>query len=388
MNFDLTDEQHMLADTLARFIAGQYGHAVRERIARSPGGLDRGLWQRFGELGAIGALFAEADGGFGGTGDDIAVVFEALGRGLVIEPFLGALVVGHALARAGSPSQRAWLARLMTGEAIAAFAHGEPDTRYARSHVNTRAVPHANGWRLDGAKAVVAAAEQADVVLVSARTSGALGDEHGISLFLVPREAAGLRRRGYTLIDGGRAADISFDGLCVPADALVGTAGTGFEIIEAALARGTLALCAQALGTMNAAFEMTLDYLRTRRQFGAPLGTFQALRHRVADLAIELEQARSSVINASSALDGARLARERALSAAKYTIGQAGQLVARESVQMHGGIGMTWELPLSHYAKRLVMIDHQLGDEDHHLARYAALSREHDAPAAGRPAAQ
>ncbi len=375
MNFDLTDEQRMLADTLARFVSEQYGFTVRERIAGSAEGFDRAMWRRFGELGAIGALFAPEDGGFGGTGDDIAVVFERLGRGLVVEPFLGALVAGRAIASAGNATQRAMLAPLIEGETVVALAHGEPGSRYELSRVETTAETTAHGWRLTGAKAVVPFGEAADGFVVSARTSGAVDAEHGISMFWVPRATPGLALRGYALIDGGRGAELTLSGAALPADALLGARNDGFATLEAALGCGVLALCAEALGAMETAFASTLDYLRTRRQFGVAIGSFQALQHRMADLAIDVEQTRSAVINAAAALDAPRIERERALSAAKYTVGQVGGRLSREAVQLHGGIGMTWELPLAHYAKRLVMIDHQYGDEDHHLERYVALGR-------------
>jgi alkylation response protein AidB-like acyl-CoA dehydrogenase len=380
MNFELTEERRMLADTLARFVAEQYRFPVRERIARSPEGFDRAMWRRFGELGAIGALFAPEDGGFGGTGDDIAVVFEHLGRGLVVEPFLGALVAGRAIALAGNAAQRAWLSRIIDGEAVLAWAHGEPGSRYELARVETTAAPTGNGWRLNGTKAVVLCGEAADGFVVSARTSGTVDAEHGISLFWVPRDTEGLSLRGYALIDGGRGAELFLRDATLHADAMLGKQHDGFATLEAALGCGVLALSAQALGAMETAFEATLEYLRTRRQFGVPIGSFQALQHRMADLAIDLEQARSAVINAQTSLDAPRLARERALSAAKYTVGQIGARLSREAVQLHGGMGMTWELPLSHYAKRLAMIDHQLGDEDHHLARYMALGRAGAAP--------
>ncbi|WP_206952815.1 acyl-CoA dehydrogenase family protein [Trinickia acidisoli] len=375
MNFELTDEQRMLGDTLARFVAEQYGFAARERIARSPEGFDRATWRRFGELGAIGALFAPEHGGFGGTGDDIAVVFEHLGRALVVEPFLGALVAGRAIALAGNAVQRAWLARLIDGDAVLAFAHGEPDSRDELARIATTATRTDDGWRLNGTKAVVLCGEGADGFVVSARTSGPVDMEDGISLFWVRRDTPGLALRGYALIDGGRGAELFLRESTLPADALLGPQDKGYGVLEAALGCGVLALSAEALGAMETAFAATLEYLRTRRQFGVPIGSFQALQHRMADLAIDLEQARSAVINAAAALAAPRLARERALSAAKYTIGQVGSRLAREAVQLHGGIGMTWELPLAHYAKRLVMIDHQLGDEDHHLVRYISLGR-------------
>jgi hypothetical protein len=380
MNFTLTDEQRMLADTLARFVAEQYGFAMRERIARSTEGFDRAMWRRFGELGVIGALFVPEHGGFGGTGDDIAVVFEQLGRGLVVEPFLNALICGRMMALVGHGEQHAWLARLIEGEAVVSLAHGEPDSRYALSCVTATAKPTDEGWRLNGAKAVVLHGEAADAFIVSARTSAQFDDEHGISLFWVPRNTPGVLLRDYALIDGGRGAELVLRDATLPNEALLGPLDGGFTALEHAVGCGLLALSAEALGAMETAFIATLEYLRTRRQFGVPIGSFQALQHRMADLAIDIEQTRSAVINAAAMLDSPRLPRERALSAAKYTVGHVGARVSREAVQLHGGIGMTWELPLAHYAKRLVMIDHQLGDEDHHLMRYVALRRE-SAPA-------
>jgi len=376
MDFQHTEDRRMLADTLNRFITEQYGFNTRDTIARSEEGFSADMWQRFAELGVIGALFAEADGGFGGAGFDVAVVFEALGRGLVIEPFLDTLIVGRALAHAGSETQRARIASFIDGSQIAALAHDEPGSHYEDARVATRAEKSGDGWVLQGAKGVVQHAEHADVLLVSARTSGDAFDEAGISLFLVPREAAGVSVRGYGKIDGGRAAEVALDNVKVHADALVGAQGSGFATLEHARGYGIVALASEAVGAMEIARDFTLEYLRTRKQFGAPIGSFQALQHRMADVLLEIEQARSAVINAAAAIDAPRAQRERALSAAKYTIGRIGARVAEEAIQLHGGIGMTWELPLAHYAKRLVMIDHQLGDEDHHLARYIALGRE------------
>ncbi len=376
MNFEHTEDRRMLADSLGRLLREQYPFETRDRIAGSPEGWSASHWKQIAELGTIGALFGEADGGYGGSGFDIAVVFEQLGRGLVVEPFLGALLVGRAIAAAGSEAQRGRLAEIIGGGCIAALAHEEPDSYYEAACVSTRAQRQGGGWVLDGAKAVVAQAEAAELLLVSARSAGNVDDEAGISLFLVPAKAAGVALRGYPLIDGGRAAELTLKEVALGADALLGREGEGFAVLERALGAGIVALCAESLGAMDAAKEATLEYLRTRKQFGVPIGSFQALQHRMADMLIEVEQARSAVINAAAALDEPdRVKRERTLSAAKVTIGRVGTLVAEESVQLHGGIGMTWELPLAHYAKRLVMIDHRLGDEDHHLARYIALGR-------------
>ncbi|MET1114892.1 MAG: acyl-CoA dehydrogenase family protein [Comamonas sp.] len=376
MNFEPTEDRRMLADTLNRFVSEQYGFETRNAIAYGDVGMAPALWARFAELGAIGALFSEDDGGFGGAGFDIAVVFEALGRGLVVEPFLGALMVGRALVTAGTPAQKEQLAPLIDGSAVAALAHDEPGSHYELSRVATRAVRSGEGWQLSGAKAVVVQGDHADLLLVSARTVGEVDSEEGISLFLVPGNAPGVTRRGMGRMDGGRVAEITLDQVQVAGDALLGGEGQGLATLEIAIGAGVLALCAEALGAMEVAKRDTLEYLQTRKQFGVAIGSFQALQHRMADLLLEIEQSRSAVINAAAALDADRSTRERALSAAKFTIGRIGALVSEESIQMHGGIGMTWELPLSHYAKRLVMIDHELGDEDHHLARFIALGRE------------
>lgn len=375
MNFEHTDDRRMLADSLNRFVAEQYGFDKRDAIAGSAHGFSPERWGQFAELGVIGALFREQDGGFGGAGFDIAVVFEALGRGLVVEPLLGTLMAGTAIAHAGNAAQREVLTQLIDGTTIAALAHDEPGSHYELAQVQTRATRSGSGWTLDGVKAVVPQGERADLFVVSARTAGAAHEEAGISLFLVPAKAAGVSVRGCPAIDGGRVAEIRFDGVQLDAGALLGPEGGGFAALELATGHGILALCAESLGAMEAAKAATLEYLRTRKQFGAVIGSFQALQHRMADLLLEVEQARSAVINAAAALGADRIARERALSAAKFTIGRVGALVAEESIQLHGGIGMTWELPLAHYAKRLVMIDHQLGDEDHHLQRFIALGR-------------
>lgn len=375
MNFEHTEDRRMLADSLDRFIAEQYAFAERDRIAASDEGFSRAHWSQLAEIGAVGALFPEEVGGFGGAGFDVAVVFESLGKGLVVEPFLGALVVGRAIARAGTDAQKQGIASLIDGSTIAALAHDEPGAHYEPTLVAARAERAGDGWVLNGAKAVVQHGEQAGLMLVSARTGGAAPDDaQGISLFLVPGDAQGVSWRGYRNIDGGRAAELKLDGVRVGAEALLGAPGAGADLLEHATGWGLLALAAESLGAMEIAKRDTLEYLRTRKQFGVPIGSFQALQHRMADLLLEVEQARSAVINAAAAIgDESRVVREKALSAAKYSVGRIGTRVAEESIQLHGGIGMTWELPLSHYAKRLVMIDHQLGDEDHHLARYIAL---------------
>jgi alkylation response protein AidB-like acyl-CoA dehydrogenase len=366
MDFTHSEHRRMLADTLGRYLQQRYPIETRHAIAASPEGWSRAQWTALAELGIVGALFGESAGGFGGGGFDIAALFEPIGPALVVEPFLGTLMAGRALEQAGG--QEALIAATIAGETILAFAHQEPQSFYDLAEVATRAERAGDGWALTGAKAVVPQLEAAQRILVSARL-----DETRIGLFLVAADTApetvGVAIRGYPLIDGGRGGELTLT--AAPATLV---AEDGLPLIEAATAAGIVALAWEAVGLMDAIKAATLDYLRTRQQFGVAIGKFQALQHRMATVALEIEQARSAAINAAAALDGNRVARERAVSAAKVTIGRVGTLVAEEAIQLHGGIGMTWELPLSHQAKRLIMIDHQLGDEDHHLARLVELA--------------
>lgn len=377
MNFNQSDDRRMLADSLDRYLAEQYSIETRHAISKSATGYSAEQWAKFAELGLIGALFTEEQGGFGGTGFDIVTVFESLGRGLVVEPVLAtAVLAGSALAHAGNDAQKALIEEIIGGGLIATLAHEEADAHYALNRVSTRATRDGDHYVIDGAKAVVPFADQAQQIVVSARTSGNVDDEAGLSLFVVPAGTAGLSIRAYGNVDGTRAGEVTFSQVRVPASALLGAEGQGHATLEHAVGRGLLALAAESLGAMEVCKKATIEYLQTRKQFGKAIGSFQALQHRMATVLLEIEQARSAVINASSALDGDdRIARERALSAAKYSVGKIGTLVAEESIQLHGGIGVTWELPMPHYAKRLVMIDHVLGDEDHHLQRFIALGQ-------------
>ena len=377
MNFNQSDDRRMLADSLDRYLAEQYSIETRHAISKSATGYSAEQWAKFAELGLIGALFTEEQGGFGGTGFDIVTVFESLGRGLVVEPVLAtAVLAGSAIAHAGNDAQKALIEEIIGGGLIATLAHEEADAHYALNRVSTRATRDGDHYVIDGAKAVVPFADQAQQIIVSARTSGDVADEAGISLFVVPAGTAGLSIRAYGNVDGTRAGEVTFSQVRVPASALLGAEGQGHATLEHAVGRGLLALAAESLGAMEVCKKATIEYLQTRKQFGKAIGSFQALQHRMATVLLEIEQARSAVINAASALDGDdRIARERALSAAKYSVGKIGTLVAEESIQLHGGIGVTWELPMPHYAKRLVMIDHVLGDEDHHLQRFIALGQ-------------
>ena len=370
MNFDLTDDQRMLSETLERFLADKYPIEQRHEFAAGDDGFSRDIWQQMAELGVAGALFPESTGGFGGTGDDIAVVFEQLGRKLVVEPFLPSLLAGTVLASVGGQDER--MASMIAGDKLAALAHYEPQSRYSLEHVEADAKEANGSWLVSGSKSVVLGGGTADWLIVSARTSGNATDTDGISLFIVDRKAPGVAIRDYGTVDGYAAAEIALDG----AEAeLIGGKGAGFAPLENTISRGILAVCAEGLGAMEVAKDQTVEYMHTRKQFGVPIGKFQVLQHRMADVLIELEQMRSAVINASSRVDDEGTARDKYVSAAKYLLGTIGRQVAEEAIQIHGGMGMTWEYPVGHYAKRIIMLDHLFGDTDHHLTRYIAAGK-------------
>ncbi|MFG6530719.1 MULTISPECIES: acyl-CoA dehydrogenase family protein [unclassified Sulfitobacter] len=375
MNFDLTEERQMLQDSLRRFLRDKYDTETRNRILESETGYSTEIWEGLAELGVIGALFTEEQGGFGGAGFDLAVVFEELGRAGVVEPLLdSAVLAGGLIADLGTEEQQEHIEQLIGGALQLAFAHGEPGSRYDLERVTTSATQNGDQIVLSGRKAVVANAEAADMLVVSARESGEAGDRDGISLFLVPADAKGLSVTGYALLAGGRAAEVTLDDVTLPESARLGAAGKAFDAIETRTAMATAALCAETLGAMETACDLTREYLGTRKQFGRPIGSFQALAHRMADLLIDLEQARSAVINAAGHLEDDRASRERHVSAAKNLMGRVGRLVAEDTIQMHGGIAMTQEYELAHIAKRITMADHRFGDVDHHLERFIALS--------------
>lgn len=369
MDFNLSDERKMLGETVERFIREQYPIEKRHEFARASRGFSTEMWREFAELGLIGALLPAEAGGFGGTGEDVALVFEALGRGLVVEPFLAAGVLGAwPLVEAGDEET---LAEVIEGGRVLALAHGEPGGRYSPTHVRTEAREADGGWQLNGAKAVVLNGCAADTLIVSARVAGGPDDEAGLALFRVDPGQAGVARRSYGTIDGGAAAEITLGGAVGEP---VGTPGEAYPVVERAIGRGVLALSAEALGAMEVAKDLTLEFLRTRVQFGRPIGANQALQHRMVDMLLEIEQLRSAVMLAASTLEADRATRERNLSAAKHLAGRVGRQVAEEAIQMHGGIGMSWEAAVAHYAKRIVMIDHLLGDTDHHLERFMRFS--------------
>jgi alkylation response protein AidB-like acyl-CoA dehydrogenase len=375
MNFDLTDERQMLQDGLRRFLADAYTSDARKALEESETGFSVDIWNGLAEMGVIGALFSEDDGGFAGEGFDIALVFEELGRVGAVDPLIDTAVLGGGLLAAlGTEAQKQTIEDVIAGGAQLAFAHGEPTSRFDLSRVDTTASKSGDGYVLNGRKAVVVNAPSAQHLIVSARTSGESTDIDGISLFIVPADTNGLNLRSYSIVGGGHAAEVTLDDVAVGSDALLGEEGNAFDAISKVTAQATLAISAEALGLMESIKTLTNEYLKTRKQFGVPIGKFQALQHRLADVLIEIEQARSAVINLAGHLDAEPAVRGLHVSATKNLIGLAARLVAEEGIQMHGGIGMTNEYELGHLAKRLTMIDHRFGDTDYHLERFIEMA--------------
>lgn len=374
MDFNLSEEQIAIQDSLRRYLTKDYGFEQRRTIARSADGFSREAWATYAELGLLMLPFSEANGGLGGNAVDTMVVMETLGASLALEPYLGTVVVaGSLVADLGSDAQRDKLLGGITGGSLlAALAHQEPGARYNRQHVATTAKADGAGYVLNGHKAVVLGAPSADQLLVSARTSGAAGDATGVTVFLVDPKAAGVTVVAYANQDAQRAGEVKLSNVKVSADAVLGPVDGALPAIERAIDRGIAGLCAEAVGIMAALNATTLDYLKQRKQFGVPIGKFQALQHRMADMAIAAEQARSMATLAALKADAEDQAeRSRAVSGAKAYIGQALRKVGQDAVQMHGGMGVTDELMAAHYFKRLTMINATFGDADHHLARFS-----------------
>jgi alkylation response protein AidB-like acyl-CoA dehydrogenase len=375
MNFELNQEQQLLADTLKRFAANDYAFEARTRIVASPAGWSDKVWTSLAEMGLLGLPFPAEHDGFGGTAVDVMIVMETIGEALIVEPYLVTVGLGGQLVlRGGSPAQRQrLLPAIAQGECRMAFAHVEPGARYDLAQVGLRARRQGDGFVLDGDKRVVLHGAAADVLVVSARTAGEGTDPNGVSLFLVDRTAAGVTVKEYRTIDELRAADITLSGVAVPREALLGLEGAGLPLIEEVVDYATALLCAEAVGAIRYANDTTLEYLKTRRQFGVPIGSFQALQHRMVDMVISYEQARSMAYLACVKVDTAGPAeRRRIVSAAKVKVADACRHVSQESVQLHGGMGMSEELKVSHTFRRLTMIAQTFGDAEHHLERFAA----------------
>jgi alkylation response protein AidB-like acyl-CoA dehydrogenase len=377
MDFDLTKEQEQLADTVQRFVAREYGFEARKAIRKSADGFSREVWAKLAELGLLGLLVPEEYGGLGFGAIETLLAMNGIGRGLLLEPYLPSAILATVLLRElGSAGQKeTLLPQLAAGELIAVPAHGEAEARYDLQRVATSAKRDGDGFVITGRKAVVLHASSANLLLVSARTSGKPADEAGISLFLVPRDAGGVSLETYPTLDGQRASDVVLRDVRVPRASLLGPEGGALPGLSSAWEVGIAALCAEAVGALQAVFDATVEYAKTRKQFGVPIGKFQALQHRMVDMLMHVEQARSmSYLAAVRVSEKDAALRARDLSAAKVVVGQACRFVGQQAVQLHGGMGMTDEFHVSHSFKRLSILELSLGDTAHHLENFVRTS--------------
>ena len=376
MDFALTDEQRLLKESVERLLADRCRFEDRQRFMAEPTGWSRVLWRSYAELGLLGLPFEEKHGGVGGGPVETMIVMEAFGRALALEPFFATVVLGGGLLRLGADeAMRAVLIpKIAAGDLLLAFAHGERQSRYDLADIATAARRDGADYVLDGVKSLVIHGDCADKLVVSARLVGARTDRDGIGLFVVDADAAGVSRRAYPTVDGLRAAEVILSGVRVGADRVLSEPGKAFPLIAKVADSAIAALTAEAVGAMGAMHESTVEYLKTRKQFGVPIGSFQVLQHRASEMLIALEQARSMAVFATMmAEEPDPTERRKAIAAAKVQIGRSGRFVGQQAIQLHGGIGMTMEYKVGHYFKRVTMIDTLFGDADHHLAELARL---------------
>ena len=375
MDFDLSDEQRLLADSITRLLADQYSFEARKGYHKQAQGWSADLWSRFAELGLLGLPFAEDYGGFGGGPLETMLVMEQFGRALVLEPYVATVVLaGTAVRQAGTDEQKqALLPQIAEGTLKMAFAHGERQARYDLTDVMTTAIRNGKGWVLDGAKSVVTHGDCADKLVISARTAGERDAAAGITLFLVDAHAPGVARRGYAMRDEQRAADIALSNVNVADADVLGEVGDGLSVIERVVETGIAATAAEAVGAMAAMNDLTLEYSRTREQFGKPIGSYQVVQHRLSDMFMSMEQGRSMAMLAAMSVNQTDPAeRARSIAMAKVGVGQACRYVSQSAVQMHGGIGMTEEYAVGHYFRRCMVIERLFGDPAYYLAKLAA----------------
>jgi pimeloyl-CoA dehydrogenase small subunit len=375
VDFSFTEEQSMLRDTVASYLADHYDFDKRRAAVSKEPGWRPEVWKAFAEeLGILGAPFSEDLGGLGGGPIDNMIVMEEFGKALVVEPYLGTVVIGGGfLKHSGHAGAADLIGGIIEGKNLFAFAQAEPQSRYNLASVATTAKKDGAGWILNGHKAVVMGAPFATHLFVTARTSGAERDAGGISVFLVDKAAKGVTTRDYPTVDGNRASEVYFENVSVGADALIGSADNGLPLVEKVVDETIAAMCAEACGVLSKLHTGTVEYTKQRKQFGAPISSFQVLQHRMVDMFINVEQAISMTYMANiKVTDEAE--RAKAISAAKVQIGKACRFVGQNAIQLHGGMGMTDEMAIGHYFKRATMIESAFGSVDHHLARYERLS--------------
>ncbi len=376
MDFSFSDEQTLLQDSIEKFIQNDYAFDARQRVVREEQGFSSDNWRTFAELGWLGVPFPEADGGFGGTAIESMIMSEQFGKGLVVEPFLATVVLaGGALKIGGSASQKEkYLAGVMDGSLQGALAYAEPQGRFNLADLTTTASPEGDGYVINGYKAVVMNGPSADFLVVSCRTGGGQRDADGVSLFVLPADTEGVARRDYPTVDAFRASEVTLENVRVGSDAVIGEEGKGLAILAQVVDEAILAVGAEAVGCMEVLYKTTVEYCKTREQFGQPIGKFQVLQHRMVDMFMEHEQAKSLMYMAAMRLDeGYGPEAQKAVSAFKVQVGKSGRFVGQNAVQLHGGMGMTEELNVGHYFKRLTMIDTLFGNVDFHLKRFGSL---------------
>jgi pimeloyl-CoA dehydrogenase small subunit len=381
MDFDLSEEQRLLKESLDRLIGDRYAFEQRKGYAQSPQGWSRELWGQFAELGLLGLPFEERHGGSAGGPVETMIAMEAFGRALALEPYLATVVLGGGFLRHGGSAEQCadLIPQIADGSLTVAFAHTERQSRYDLYDIETRAVRDGAGWMLDGKKGVVVHGDTADKLVVTARVGGGRRDRDGVAAFIVDGKTAGVSRLGYPTQDGLRAAEITLANVRVGPEGALGEPGKALPLIERVVDEAIAALCAEAVGAMAVMHELTVEYLKTRRQFGREIGSFQILQHRAVDMLIALEQARSMAMFATMmAAEENAAERRNAVAAAKVQIGRSGKFIGQQAIQLHGGIGMTMEYKVGHYFKRVTMIDTMFGDADHHLRE---LARRGAAPA-------
>lgn len=376
MDFNFTEEQDMVRDGLSRMVREQYGPEERRQLIASDAGWSTAVWAQLAELGILGMSFSEDDGGFGGGAIDSMVIMEEFGKGLLVEPFVPTVVcAGGFLKHAGTAAQKEeHIGGIVSGERVFAFAYAEPRGRYDLANLETTAKKDGGDYVLNGHKAVVIGAPWASHLIVTARTGGERTDTQGISVFVVDKSSSGITTRDYVTVDGRRASEVYFENVRVPADALIGDEGNALPLIERVTDEAIAAQCAEACGAMKVAHAMTLDYAKQRKQFGVPIASFQVLQHRMVDMYTEYECSVSMTYLATLRLDAEERERKQAVSAAKVRVAQAAHHVGQESIQIHGGNGMTDEYAIGHYFKRLTIFDSEFGNIDHHMKRHIALA--------------
>jgi pimeloyl-CoA dehydrogenase small subunit len=376
MDFSYSEEQTLLRNSVSKYLADKYPFDAWRKFTRSDIGRDASHWKQFAELGLLAAPLPEEHGGLGGGAVDAQVVMEEFGKALVVEPYVSTVVIGGGFLKyGGSDAQKSeWLNKIAAGETMIAFAFAEPKGRYNLADLATTAKKQGSAYMLNGQKAVVIGAPWADQLIVTARTAGAQRDPKGVSIFLVDKKAKGISTRDYPTVDGLRASEITFENVEVPATNLIGQVDNGLPLIERVVDEAIAATCAEATGCMKVLVDTTVAYSKQRKQFGVPIGKFQVLQHRMVDMFVNYEQSVSITLMVTLKLGDSEAERAKAASAAKVTIGKAGRFIGQQAVQIHGGMGMTDELNVGHYFKRLTMIDALYGSTDHHLKRFAALS--------------